>query len=67
LKIWWKRANNCIIVGDPIIKKGGTDYINNTELDCDEAEGIDNGDEDIMMKIVSLQNFDGLYIKFNVS
>ena len=21
--------NNCIIVGDPIIKKGGTDYINN--------------------------------------
>jgi hypothetical protein len=30
-----------------------------SELDCDEAEGIDNGDEDIMMKIVSLQNFDG--------
>jgi hypothetical protein len=26
---------------------------------CDEGEGIDNGDKDMMMKIVSLQNFDG--------
>ena len=30
------------------------------EYECmSQAEGIDNGDEDIMMKIVSLQNFDG--------
>jgi hypothetical protein len=30
-----------------------------SEPDCDDADGIENGDKDIMMKIVSLQNFDG--------
>jgi hypothetical protein len=33
-----------------------------SEPDCDDADGIVNGDKDIMMKIVSLQNFDGSWM-----